>query len=349
MFSNFLLTEICKVNEIEKPYTFLHAQFNDFCSHCLKKYYNFNMRILVTGATGFIGKHLVQQLKTLNHEVIVLTRNKEQASKILGETFTYLEWDHSSKIDLKKEKAIDIVINLAGENIASKRWNKDQKERIYSSRVDVTRKLIESLKSLKKKPDLLINASAIGYYGNSNIDLFDEESKPGNGFLPMVIHDWENVVKKNQDCVNRWAILRIGMVLGKGGGTIEKLLPLFNLGVGGPLGEGSQPISWIHVKDLVKMFIKIIEDKQLSGVFNATTEFSVTNSEFSNVLSRLLQKPALLKLPAFALKTVLGERSSVLLEGAKVIPKRFKEMKFHYNYPTVEKALKEVVSTTQKH
>lgn len=308
------------------------------------------MRILITGATGFIGKNLTTHLKELGHELIVLTRDINYAISILGKDFEYLEWDPNHKNpSLTKVRPIDIIINLAGENIAAKRWSRDQKELIYSSRVDYTRKIFQALKKYKIKPKLFINASAIGIYGISRNDTFDESSKAGDGFLPMVVHDWENVVKKHESQVQRWAILRIGMVLGKGGGAVNSLLPMFKLGMGHSLGEGNQPISWIHIKDLITMFVKIINDESLSGVFNATSEFSVTNLEFSNVLSRLLQRPSFVKVPTFALKTVLGERSVILLEGAKVIPKRFKDLKFHYQYPTVEKALKEVVSTTHKH
>lgn len=308
------------------------------------------MRILITGATGFIGKNLLNHLKTQNHELIVLTRNKEYAREVLGKDLEYLEWDPNHKLpSFNKVKPINAVINLAGENIAAKRWSKEQKDLIYSSRVDYTRKIFQGLKKYKIIPKIFINASAIGIYGTNNKDFVDESTKAGDGFLPMVVYDWENVVKKNESQVERWAILRIGTVLGKGGGAVDKLLPMYKLGMGAPLGEGNQPMSWIHIKDLVKMFSIIIENESLSGVFNATSEFCVTNSEFSNVLSRLLQKPTFVKVPTFALKTVLGERSVILLEGAKVFPRRFKEIKFHYQYPTVEKALKEVVSTTHKH
>lgn len=308
------------------------------------------MRILITGATGFIGKNLVSHLNQLGHKIVVVSRNIDYAKSVLGKDYDYLQWDPTHKSpSLNKVKPIDAVINLAGESIAAKRWNKEQKDLIYSSRVDYTRKLFQSLKKYKIRPKLFINASAIGIYGTSVEDHFDEQSKAGDGFLPMVVHDWESVVRKHESVVSRWAILRIGMVLGKGGGAIEKLLPMYKLGLGSTLGSGAQQISWIHIKDLIKMFSKIIEDESLSGVFNATSEFSVTNSEFSNVLSKLLQKPSFVKVPTFALKTMLGERSMILLEGARVFPQRFKELKFHYQYPTVEKALKDVVSEAQRH
>jgi uncharacterized protein (TIGR01777 family) len=306
------------------------------------------MRILVTGATGFIGRAIMEEFTHKGHQVVGLTRNADKARKTVGHDYEFLEWNDDSLLPaLDVIKPIDVIINLAGENIAGKRWSSKQKDRIYRSRVGATEKIFKALRQYEMKPALFISASAIGIYGNSD-EMMDENSRPAEDFLARVCKDWEEVVHKNRKVVGRYAILRLGMVLGKGGGAIEKMLPMFKLGLGSKLGDGKQSISWIHLTDLINMMETIMEDKGLKGIFNATAPFPVSNADFTNELARLLQKSTFIPAPSFMLKTVLGEMSVVLLGSNKVIAKRFKDMKFHYQYPTIEKALKEVVSSTRK-
>ena len=305
------------------------------------------MRILITGATGFVGRYLTKALSS-KHEIIVLTRSADRARKVLGE-HTFLEWNETIEVPaLDTVAPIDVVINLAGENVASKRWSSHRKDQIYSSRVMYTEKLFKALITHSIRPKLFIGASAIGFYGDRQDESLDENSKAGEGFLSKVVVDWEKQLLKNSKYVDRLAILRIGMVLGKGGGAISKMLPAFKLGVGAKLGNGKQYMSWIHINDLVKMFETIIYDDATSGVFNATTEFSVTNAEFTKTLSHLLQRPTLFSAPSFMLKMTLGEMSSMLLSGQRVMPTRFKALRFHFQYPTLQMALKEVVSISRK-
>ena len=305
------------------------------------------MRILITGATGFVGKNLTRALSS-KHEIIVLTRNTDRARKVLGEHI-FLEWNESTELPaLDTVGPIDVVINLAGENVASKRWSSKQKDQIYSSRVKYTEKLFKSLVKYSIHPKLYIGASAIGFYGDRPDERLNEEAKQGDGFLSKVVADWENQLFKNSKHVNRWAILRIGVVLGKGGGAVNKMLPVFKLGMGGRIGNGKQAMSWIHINDLIKMFETIINDDATSGIFNATTEFAVTNDEFTRTLSHLLRRPSVVKVPRFALKMVMGEMSSMLLSSQRVEPTRFKALRFHFQYPTLQMALKEVVSISRK-
>lgn len=305
------------------------------------------MRILITGATGFVGKYLTSALSS-KHEIIVLTRNADKARKALGDQ-TFLEWNESVDFPaLDSVAPIDVVINLAGENVSSRRWSSRQKDKIYSSRIGYTEKLFKALSKYSIRPKLFIGASAIGYYGDRPQETLDEEASQGTGFLSKVVADWEKQIVKNSKKIDRWAILRIGLVLGKGGGAMEKLRPLFKLGVGGKLGHGKQYMSWIHINDLIKMFETIIEDDATNGIFNATSEFAVTNNEFTKTLSHLLQRPTLLPVPRFALKMTLGEMSSMVLNSQKVVPSRFKARQFYFQYPTLQKALKDVVSISRK-
>ena len=256
---------------------------------------------------------------------------------------TAVEWpDYYKVIDLKPYGKIDAVINLMGENIGEKRWTNEQKKEIYNSRVDATDTIIKMLQSLDTKPEVFISTSATGIYGDSK-QTKTETSKAGSDFLSKVCKAWEEVVEVNKDEYKRFAILRVSMVLGKGG-AMKKMLTPFKLGIGGEIGSGEQYMSWIHVEDLANMYIKVLEDKSLSGVFNACGNYSVTNSQFTETLGKILRKPTVFKVPKFALNLAMGEMSTIVLSSSKVEPTKFKSINFHYLYPTLELALKDVVS-----
>lgn len=302
-------------------------------------------RVLVTGATGFVGSRVVKELKNHGFKVIVTTRSTVSAAMILGSDVEYVEWkDFYLEPDFSKIKKIDVVINLMGENISARRWKDEQKKIILDSRVTATKNLIKSFSSLESKPKVFLSASAIGIYGDKADELLKENSNLGNDFLAKVCSEWEKVVLESRAKFERVGIFRIGVVLGKGGGAMKKIIPAFKFGLGGPLGEGKQFMSWIHVDDLSKMFVTAVTNKKYNGIFNAVSPYYITNKEFSNALAKILQKPSFIKTPKFALDILMGEMSSVILASQKISNGKIKEIDFHYQYPTVELAIKDVLS-----
>ncbi len=300
------------------------------------------MRVLVTGATGFIGKVIVRQLLEEGTEVVVLTRNIAKAAIILGSRCEYVQWsDTNTTPPLEAFDRVDGVINLMGEGISNKRWSEEQKKIIYNSRIDGTARLVEALSQLKNKPEVFVSTSAIGIYGNKGEEDVTESSTVANDFLAHVCKDWEFEANKAQNFGYRVVIIRTGIVLGRGGGALSKMLPIFKKGLGGYLGSGNQYMSWIHIEDLAAMYVEALRNNALKGAHNGTAPYPATNKEFTKALGKVLKRPALFPAPSFALKTILGDMSSLLLEGQKVLPVKFKEEKFRYRYPTLDMALKE--------
>lgn len=299
------------------------------------------MKVVITGATGFVGQEIVKQLQAAGDEVIVLTRNVAKAAITLGSSCRYFQWDDFESLPpLESLEGADGIINLMGETI-SKRWDEPQKKKIYNSRINGTRKLVEALEKLKVKPTVFVSTSAVGIYGNRGPEELNESSSVADDFLAKVCKDWENEANKAKNYGLRVVMIRLGIVLGRRGGALTKMLPIFKLGLGGPLGSGNQFMSWIHVKDAAAMFIEALKNNELKGVFNGTSPYPTTNAAFTKLLGKVLGRPAFLPAPAFAVKLVVGEMSQLLLEGQKVIPVKFKEAKFRYRYATLEMALKE--------
>lgn len=299
------------------------------------------MKVVVTGATGFVGQVLVRQLLDGGHEVVVLTRNIAKAALSLGSKCKYFQWaDMDSLPPVEAFEGVDGVINLMGETI-SKRWDEQQKKKIFSSRINGTRRLIEAIEKTTKKPKVFVSTSAVGIYGSRGSEELNESSNLADDFLAKVCKDWENEANKVRNQGLRVAIIRVGVVLGRGGGALEKMLPIFKLGGGGPVGTGKQYMSWIHIEDLAAMYIEALKNENIKGVLNGTAPYPATNAEFSKMLGKVLRRPAFLPAPAFAMKLAFGEMSQILLEGQKVLPVKFKEYNFRYRYPTLEMALKE--------
>jgi uncharacterized protein (TIGR01777 family) len=302
----------------------------------------FGMKTLVTGATGFIGRVIVRKLEEKGHEVVVLTRNIPKAALILGPRCRYVQWtDIKTPPPSDAFEGVEGIINLMGESIGEKKWTEEQKKKIVESRVEGTSKLIEALGKMSVKPKVFVSASAIGIYGNRGPEDLDENSEPGTGFLSDLCQQWEDAANKAQKIGMRVAIIRVGVVLGKGGGALSKMVPLFKLGLGGRLGEGNQYMSWIHIQDLASMFVMALTDSSMSGPFNGTAPYPATNQDFTKVLGKVLRRPTFLPAPEKAIRTLLGEMATIVLEGQKVLPKKFKEKKFNYRYPTLEMTLKE--------
>lgn len=300
------------------------------------------MKVLVTGGTGFVGQRVVEKLLDHGHEVVISTRSVPRAILTCGPRCQYVLWgDTKSPAPAEAFTGVDAIIHLMGENIGEKRWDEEQKKKIYDSRITGTRMLLEGMRDLSEKPKVLVSASAIGIYGARGDENLHEDASKGEDFLAKVCKNWEEEALKARDQGLRVVLLRTGVVLGKDGGALKKMLPIFRLGLGGKLGSGEQFMSWIHVDDLAEMYVRAVEDESLFGAFNAVAPHPVTNAEFTRELGRVLHRPTILPAPAFALKTALGEMSTIVLDGQKVIPKKFEESNFQYRMSSLPEALRE--------
>jgi uncharacterized protein len=303
------------------------------------------MKIAVIGATGFVGSRLVEKLHESCEGILILARNTQKAEKYFPKSvFKNVEivGFNADNIESWSEKISGChgVINLAGEPIAE-RWTDSYKEAIMNSRKNTTTNIVKAIANSSSKPSVLINASAVGYYGASETAIFDENSSPSDDFLGKVCQNWENAAQKVTETGTRLVILRLGIVLGKEGGAIAKMLTPFQLFVGGPIGTGKQWVSWINREDLVNLIIYSLKNAQVSGVLNATAPNPVTMSELAQTLGKVLNRPAIFPVPEFVLKLLLGEGAQVVLEGQKVLPKRTLETGFKFDYPEIKSALEQ--------
>ena len=292
--------------------------------------------IAISGSTGLVGRVLCDALATDGLRMLRLVRRDQPSDH---ET---VRWDPASgPANPAQLEGIDAVVHLAGENIAEGRWSNAKKRRIRDSRVVGTRSLCESLISLERPPSVLVAASAIGFYGDRGDEILDETSAAGSGFLSDVCREWETATQPALDRGIRVVNLRIGVVLSTAGGALKKMLLPFQFGAGGRVGSGRQYWSWIALDDLVRVIRYCLEGTQLRGPVNAVAPAPVTNSEFTAVLGRVLRRPTLLPLPAFAARLVLGEMANeLLLSSARVIPKRLQESGFTFRHDQIEGALR---------
>jgi uncharacterized protein len=303
------------------------------------------MKVAVTGATGFVGSRLVERLQAEGHAIVVLTRSPYKAKRLFpASSFPSVEVVTYSPLEAGEwQGAIagcDGVVNLAGAPIAESRWTPERKTEILESRQIGTRKLVEAIAQADPRPTVLINSSAIGYYGTSETATFDESSAPADDFLAQVCKAWEEEAQKVTQAGVRLVILRTGIVLAMGG-AVEKMLLPFKMYTGGPLGSGRQWFSWVHRDDLVSLIMAALTDAQWSGAYNATAPNPMRMAEFCNVLGEVLSRPSWLPVPAFALEALLGDAASVILEGQKVLPKRTLESGFQFQFPTAKAALEQ--------
>lgn len=300
------------------------------------------MKIAITGATGFIGSRLVKRLLELEHQPMILTRNRAKATRLFPdlEIRGYTPTESGSWQDAIA--GCDGVVNLAGEPIGENRWTPERKKAILDSRQLGTRRIVEAISQAQSKPSVLVNASAVGYYGTSETATYTETSPPGDDFLAQVCQAWEAEAQKVKEAGVRLVILRFGIVLGDGG-ALAKMLPPFQLFAGGPIGSGRQWFSWIHREDLVNLIIDALTRNEMEGVFNGTAPNPVRMSEFCQTLGDVLNRPSWLPVPGIALEALLGEGAKVVLEGQKVLPQRTSSSGFNYDYANVKPALADIV------
>jgi uncharacterized protein (TIGR01777 family) len=293
------------------------------------------MKILVTGATGLIGKALCTQLAGEGHEIAILTRRKQSESP-----YRIYQWDpESGPAPAAALAGRDAVIHLAGEPVAEGRWTDEKKRRSRESRVTGTRNLVAGMRAVKDGPPVLVSGSAVGYYGSRGDEKLDERSRPGVGFLSEVCIEWENEALKAAESGVRVALVRTGLVLAREGGALAKMLPIFRLGFAGSLGDGRQWFPWIHRDDEVGIIRHALLSDAVKGPINAAAPGIVTNQEFTKTLADILDRPAFLSVPEFMLNLIFGEMGEAVLASQRMIPSVAEETKYAFRFPTLKAAL----------
>ena len=303
------------------------------------------MRVAVTGATGLIGTAVVRELQARGDEVTVLSRDAERAGQALPGVVA-CEWRNPADKPAPSEALAgrDAVVHLAGEPIAQ-RWSDDAKRRIRASRELGTRNLVAGLRAVgEQRPRVLVSQSAVGWYGARGDEPVDESEPHAAGdFLAEIVAAWEAEARGAEELGLRVALTRTGVVLAEAGGALEKMLPPFKLGVGGPVAGGRQYVPWIHVDDVVGAMLFCLDDERASGPLNVSAPEPVTNRELSKVLGRVLHRPAIAPVPAFALRVLYGEMASIVITGVRAMPKRLQELGYAYRRPELEPALRAAV------
>ncbi len=301
------------------------------------------MRVTVTGATGTIGHALARELTARGDEVTALSRNAERAASALGvEAQTWAD-PKGEPPPLDSLRGRDAVVHLLGETIAQ-RWSDEVKREIRDSRILSTRQVVAALAELPadERPNVLVSQSATGFYGPRGDERLDEDAPAGNDFLANIVRDWEAEAQKATELGLRVVFTRTGVVLSQEGGALEKMLPFFKLGIGGPVAGGKQYVAWIHLDDVVGALVACL-DGELSGPVNVTAPEPVTNKELSKTLGKVLKRPALAPVPAFAVKTLYGEMAEIVTTGQRVLPKRLEESGYRFRQPDLEAALRATV------
>lgn len=299
------------------------------------------MKIAVSGSHGFVGRHIMRYFDNSDNVLTRIVRNKKDKSRE-GDIVINLEHD---SIELEKLEDQDVVIHLGGANIASKRWTKEYKTEILNSRIQSTKIIAEALNWLKSPPKVFICASAIGYYGSHDgATVLDEMSDSGSGFLADVCQQWEETAFLADEHKMRRVVLRIGAVLGKEGGALEKMMTPFKCGLGGRLGDGNQMFSWVAVNEIPEMIAFIIDNDQIDGPVNIVSGDAMSNREFTKVLGGVINRPTIFPMPQFIVRALFGEMGDeLLLGGANVKPQKLRDADYRFKYPSLESALKDIV------
>jgi uncharacterized protein len=299
------------------------------------------MKILITGGLGFVGTNLSGYLLDKGHTVIAVGRAATQ-NQISSDRYQYISGDTTRQGDWQAALGdVDAAVNLAGKSIF-KRWSKSYKKEIYNSRILTTRNVVDGLPA--HASTILCNASGAGYYGNRGDDFLKEDEKPGNDFLASLSVGWEAEALKGTAKGIRVALMRFGVILGKGGGALAKMIPAFKSFMGGPIGSGNQWFPWIHLADLMAAILFICEQPQISGPLNFCAPNPTRNRELAKALGEVLGRPAIMPAPAFMVRAVLGEFGNVLLDSQRTVPDRLLSHGFEFQYPDIKSALQEVVS-----
>ncbi|MFN2425344.1 MAG: TIGR01777 family oxidoreductase [Candidatus Binatia bacterium] len=309
------------------------------------------MKVLVTGATGLVGRHLVRRLIEGGHEVVTLTRNLDDASINLPVRCVIHEWfPDIGQIDERALDGVDGVVHLAGENVGEGKWNQERRDALLRSRIDSTRTLVGAIaaRAPEDRPWVLVSASGIGIYGERGDEVLAEGSSPGEGYLSEVCVAWEQEARRAEASGLRWVAMRTGLVLARDGGALPRMLPPFRLGIGGRHGTGRQWMSWIHIEDLVSLYVAALENRAFEGPINAVAPHPVTNSDFAAALAMALGRRARFPLPAAILNFVLGERSGLVLTGQRVAAIAADDAGFVFDYPDIASALGELCTDLRR-
>ncbi|MBF8294306.1 MAG: hypothetical protein HW389_851 [Bacteroidetes bacterium] len=302
------------------------------------------LKIVIAGATGFIGQKLTSRLLDSQTYVVVLTRKPASGRTTKHARLSYGQWDGKTQGDWTQHiDGADAVVNLSGQSVASRRWSKTRKQQLYSSRIDSTNALVEAIGASRVKPSVLLNASAVGYYGHIEQGAVTEEHQPGNDFLGRLCADWESAALAARAFGVRVVLLRTGIVLDPEGGALQRMIFPFKLFAGGPLGSGEQWFPWIHEEDEIRAILYTLERSSLSGPVNLSASESTTMREFSNALGSALHRPSALRIPAFMLRFLLGEMADVVLSGQQVVPQKLMKDGFEFRFPTLPGALADLL------
>lgn len=296
-------------------------------------------QILITGGTGFIGTYLGERLMRDGHYLTIITRSPEKYTEESSKNQRYISWNSDLVSEMEKT---EVVINLAGENLFGKRWTDEVKKQLYNSRIDTTKKLVDAMKESENPPELLISASGVNYYGDSGDAVLDEESPAGDDFLANLCLEWEKEAQKAKEADIRVAIARLGIVLEEDGGMVEKMKLPFQLFAGGALGSGKQYISWIHMQDLCEALEFPINNKELSGAFNACSPNPVIMNELAEAMGKVLNRPSVFRVPELVLKMALGEASAPVVGSVRVQPKVLQNSGFEFQFEDIEYALADI-------
>jgi uncharacterized protein (TIGR01777 family) len=298
-------------------------------------------KLFITGASGFVGQALLPALKLEGYDVVAVSRKVRDTASgvrwVLGDPVTVDDWQ-------KEVDGAFGLINLAGEPIIGKRWTPEQKKALRDSRVVTTQNLVTAIAQARQKPSVLVSASAIGLYPKNEETELDEASRPADDFLGKLCQEWEDAAKVAEVHGVRTVLLRIGVVLGRNGGALERMLPVFKWGLGGPLGSGNQWFSWVHLADVVGLILWALASGQVQGPVNAVAPNPVRMKDFASTLGKVLNRPAFLPAPSFALNLVLGESAQVVLDGQRVLPKAALQQGYTFRFPELEAALRDLTA-----
>ena len=297
------------------------------------------MKILITGGTGLIGAQLVQELVSRSHQITVLSRSPQKVYSLFCKAVEC--W--TSLSDKKNLNDFDAIINLAGEPIAEKRWTDEQKKILCDSRWKITQQLTELINASETPPAVFLSGSAVGYYGDQGQSVITEFDQPHDEFTHQLAQHWEALAQNAQSSATRVCLMRTGLVLSPKGGVLEKVLPIFKMAAGGPIGHGKQFMPWIHIDDMVRAICFLLDTPELSGPFNMTAPYPVHNDQFAAILGDIINRPAFVRTPAFVIKTMLGESAALVLGGQQAIPKRLEDAGFEFKFVELKEALTDLL------